>query len=199
MSTILTDDERPKLPMPRVIRGANPHVYSDLDMEAYADAREAAVLAKLARQEPVAWQWLNTANFRMRLPASANKTDWNPLYTHPAPQQTDRQVPDGVLTAISRAGFSLVKSANAYELMRLGKVEAERQARQAAQIENEALKARIARADVELQRAVIAEREACAKVCEGRIGGAVQSNDWWAGFKTAMKQCAAAIRARGAA
>lgn len=44
---------------------------------------------------------------------------------------------------------------------------------------------------------VAAEREACAKVCEGRIGGAVQSNDWWAGFKTAMKQSAAAIRARG--
>jgi hypothetical protein len=37
--------------------------------------------------------------------------------------------------------------------------------------------------------------EACAKVCEGRIGGAVQSNEWWAGFKAATKQCAAAIRA----
>ena len=42
-----------------------------------------------------------------------------------------------------------------------------------------------------------AEREACAKVCEGRIGGAVQTNEWWNGFKSAMKQCAAAIRARG--
>ena len=40
------------------------------------------------------------------------------------------------------------------------------------------------------------EREACAKVCEGRIGGAVQTNEWWNGFKAAMKQCAAAIRAR---
>jgi len=44
---------------------------------------------------------------------------------------------------------------------------------------------------------VKAEREACAKVCEGRIGGAVQTNDWWLGFRSAMKQCAAAIRARG--
>ena len=26
-----------------------------------------------------------------------------------------------------------------------------------------------------------AEREACAKVCESRIGGALQTNDWWAG------------------
>jgi hypothetical protein len=41
-----------------------------------------------------------------------------------------------------------------------------------------------------------AEREECAKLCEGRIGGAVQANDWWAGFKNAMSQCAAAIRAR---
>lgn len=40
------------------------------------------------------------------------------------------------------------------------------------------------------------EREACAKECEGRIGGAVQTNDWWFGFRSAMKQCAAAIRAR---
>ena len=40
------------------------------------------------------------------------------------------------------------------------------------------------------------EREACAKVCEERIGGAVQPNEWWSGFKSAMKQCAAAIRAR---
>lgn len=36
--------------------------------------------------------------------------------------------------------------------------------------------------------------EACAKECEGRIGGAVQSNEWWWGFKSAMKQCAASIR-----
>lgn len=40
------------------------------------------------------------------------------------------------------------------------------------------------------------EREECAKVCEGRIGVAVQANEWWIGFKSAMKQCAAAIRAR---
>ena len=52
---------------------------------------------------------------------------------------------------------------------------------------------------VELVRAdaIADEREACAKVCEHRIGGAVQSNGWWSGFKSAMKQCAAAIRARG--
>lgn len=42
-----------------------------------------------------------------------------------------------------------------------------------------------------------AEREACAKVCEGRIGGAVKDDQWWRGFRSAMAQCADAIRARG--
>ena len=40
------------------------------------------------------------------------------------------------------------------------------------------------------------EREACAKVCEGRIGGAVKDDQWWRGFRSAMAQCAEAIRAR---
>ena len=40
------------------------------------------------------------------------------------------------------------------------------------------------------------EREACARVCEGRIGGAVKADGWWSGFREAMRQCAAAIRAR---
>jgi hypothetical protein len=43
------------------------------------------------------------------------------------------------------------------------------------------------------------EREACAKVCEGRIGGAVLDDQWMLGFKAAMRQCATAIRARGQA
>ena len=53
--------------------------------------------------------------------------------------------------------------------------------------------------DIERFAALVAsaEREACAKVCEERIGGAVQTNDWWFGFRSAMKQCATAIRARG--
>jgi len=34
-------------------------------------------------QEPVAWQWLNTAHFRKKLPADAEPGAWNPLYTHP--------------------------------------------------------------------------------------------------------------------
>jgi hypothetical protein len=63
----------------------------------------------------------------------------------------------------------------------------EREARQAAQIENEALKARIARAGLERQHAVIAEREACAKTCESLP--MQQERD-------VRDECAAAIRAR---
>lgn len=58
MNTILTDDERPKLPEPRVPKDSNTSTwdkFSAAQMEAYADAREAAVLAKLREQEPVAW------------------------------------------------------------------------------------------------------------------------------------------------
>jgi hypothetical protein len=37
--------------------------------------------------EPVAWQWLNTANFRKKLPADAIKSEWNPLYAAPQPRK----------------------------------------------------------------------------------------------------------------
>jgi hypothetical protein len=46
---------------------------------------KAALRAALEQpeQEPVAWQWLNTAHFRKKLPADAEPGAWNPLYTHP--------------------------------------------------------------------------------------------------------------------
>jgi hypothetical protein len=61
----------------------------------------------------------------------------------------------------------------------------EREARQAAQIENEELKARLARAGLEQQRAVMAEREACARYFEHHW------RDRWT-----EKQIVEAIRAR---
>ena len=33
--------------------------------------------------KPVAWQWLDTANFRKKLSENANKDEWKPLYTAP--------------------------------------------------------------------------------------------------------------------
>lgn len=44
--------------------------------------------------------------------------------------------------------------------------ERERAARQAAQVENESLKARLARAGMEQRKAVLEEREACARICD---------------------------------
>ena len=72
-------------------------------------------------------------------------------------------------------------------------LEREKASRQAAQIENEDLKARIARSGVEQQRAVLAERDACANVCDARYMGDNNREDMEA------RRCAEAIRARGAA
>lgn len=84
MSTILTDDERPKLPPTNTV----PRDYfTPEQMEAYADAREAAVLAKLAQQEPVAHR------YRFGDVWMFDTYRWNgqdadevvPVYEHPAP------------------------------------------------------------------------------------------------------------------
>lgn len=114
VNTILTDDERPELPSP--VYGPDTQVDEDSDgaytveqMEAYADAREAAVLAKLAQQEPVAWrvhpfdygighQGAYAATHQPQQRDAWIRKGWavQALYTHPAPQQADRQrVPDG--------------------------------------------------------------------------------------------------------
>jgi hypothetical protein len=49
-------------------------------------------------QEPVAWQWLNTAHFRKKLPADAELRAWNPLFTHPPRREwrglTDKEIRD---------------------------------------------------------------------------------------------------------
>ena len=45
----------------------------------------AALLRELAAvpDEPVAWQWLNTANYRKTLPSNAVREHWRPLYAAP--------------------------------------------------------------------------------------------------------------------
>ena len=70
----------------------------------------------------------------------------------------------------------------------------ERAARQAAQVEVVELKGRIARAGVEQRRAVLEEREACAKACEGLDA----TRDWVPGslWGNIRGKIAAAIRAR---
>ena len=39
------------------------------------------------KQEPVAWQWLDTGTFRKSLPASAEPGAWRALYTTPPQRQ----------------------------------------------------------------------------------------------------------------
>lgn len=53
--------------------------------------------------------------------------------------------------------------------------------------------ARIGKLEAELERAVLAEREACAKLCDALHW------PWRMGDESGPKECAAAIRARGAA
>ena len=59
---------------------------------------------RVPQQEPVAWQWLDTANFRKKLPTRANKAEWNPLYTAPQPaKQSQEPSVQGVLLAVEEA------------------------------------------------------------------------------------------------
>lgn len=75
VNTILTDDERPKLPPAKNYLGDDASWgYDASDMEAYADEREAAVLAKLREQEPVRDE---RAAFERALSANPDARFWN--------------------------------------------------------------------------------------------------------------------------
>jgi len=69
------------------------------DWQAELIAEEAMKKRLEPEQEPVAWQWLNTANFRKKLPADAEKGAWNPLYTNP-PRREWRGLTEDELTAL---------------------------------------------------------------------------------------------------
>lgn len=87
--TILTDDERPKLPEKKRLGSDHTrsgiYAYTAEQMKAYALDHEAAVLAKLAQQEPVAW--IGPTNLEWLAQSPENRM---PLYTHPALQQADK-------------------------------------------------------------------------------------------------------------
>lgn len=50
-------------------------------------AQEAAKQLAQPAQEPVAWQWLDTATFRKKIPPTGESECWNPVYTSPPPRQ----------------------------------------------------------------------------------------------------------------
>ena len=57
-------------------------------------------------QEPVAWQWLDTAHFRKKLPKDAGDGVWNPLYA--APQRTERPVDCERCNRLEEQAYDLV-------------------------------------------------------------------------------------------
>ena len=95
MSTILTDDELPPMP-----DGTHPQSMLGQMLRKYADAREAAVLAKLAQQEPVAMRY-DFDGYGYQYIDSGSGSDWRTRIpdaeaVYAAPQQADRQrVPEG--------------------------------------------------------------------------------------------------------
>ena len=104
MNTILTDDEidaarevaRKTFRRSRSqIRGQQITAEDDPEWH-LARAVEAAVLAKLVQQEPVAWAhssggYLSNDYMTRYATGLEKQTHTIPLYTHPAPQQADRQ------------------------------------------------------------------------------------------------------------
>jgi len=60
---------------------------STLPVRQNAIAALRAAIEQAEKQEPVAWQWLNTAHFRKSLPASAEPGAWTPLYAAPPQRQ----------------------------------------------------------------------------------------------------------------
>ena len=44
-------------------------------------------LMRKTEQEPVAWQWLDTATFRKKIPPTGESECWNPLYASPPQRQ----------------------------------------------------------------------------------------------------------------
>lgn len=74
------------------------HPEDSLDMVAQQDAKShlqaVADFGQLQEREPVAWQWLDTATFRKKIPPTGESECWNPLYASPPKRQplTDKQI-----------------------------------------------------------------------------------------------------------
>jgi len=57
------------------------------------EAADEITALRAAQGEPVAWQWLDTATFREKIPPTAVVAHWRPLYAAPQQRQplSDRQ------------------------------------------------------------------------------------------------------------
>jgi hypothetical protein len=65
-------------------------------------------------QEPVAWQWLDSAHFRKKIPKSANKTEWSPVYTVP-PQRPWVGLTEKDFSAINQSCLTKLQAATSAE------------------------------------------------------------------------------------
>jgi hypothetical protein len=85
----------------------------------YQAAKTSAALeAALAEpvQEPAAWQWLDTGTFRKKLPKTAERGAWNPLYAAPPQRKplTDEEI-NAVCAPLGFAQLSPVEVTRAIE------------------------------------------------------------------------------------
>ena len=127
-------------------------------------------------QEPKALELADRHKYRVRALDSGWNAKWN------------RSTDEFDLCVQSAAELSRQHA----EIDRLmAAIETERTARQAAHIRIEELQAQLVRADAERCKAVAAEREACAVVCEAR------AKELFHGAGHGAALCADAIRARG--
>jgi hypothetical protein len=78
----------------------------DLSIKREKAMREVQRLGQEIEQEPVAWQWLDTAHFRKKLPKDAGDGVWNPLYA--APQRTERPVDCERCNRLEEQAYDLV-------------------------------------------------------------------------------------------
>ena len=77
----------------------------------------------LPEQEPVGWQWLDTANFRKKIPPAGESECWNPVYTSP-PQRQPLTEEKQIAEDLRFYGLQLVKTVTGYAVLKLGQVAA---------------------------------------------------------------------------
>jgi len=59
--------------------------------EAESHLQAVADFGQLQEREPVAWQWLDTATFRKKIPPTGESECWNPLYASPPKRQPEQE------------------------------------------------------------------------------------------------------------
>ena len=70
--------------------------FSITDKKAFEASKAIKKALAQPEQEPVAWQWLDTATFRKKIPPTGESECWNPLYTSPPKREwvglTDKEI-----------------------------------------------------------------------------------------------------------